>query len=596
MPAKPSGEVKTRVIRNTQKNGDIYILERQIAYDPDKKQNRVLSTKLMSKIPKGTEIPVPTRPKNAKTGTNAKLVPTNDISNGQNPDRIAASRMRVGMMNIIDHIGKASGIDDAIYANTDTGTAEKIISLARYLLATNGQSLPGILTWQYNHPLPYAEGISEDIYHNLFRSVGFDETLQQNFFLSRCDGLSSGVAIAYDSTTVSTYSENQAEARYGYNKSGNGLKTIKYLSLYSIDTRQPIAFTKQPGNLPDVITIGNALSQLMALGVKKAEVITDNGYYSEKNLSDLFQANFGFVTLAKTNLKWIRPEIDEHRQEMDRLSSVCPFDPSTHGLTVILMREFVKIRKYGNKKAGLNKGDDETFRRKVYLHIFYNAARKVSEDSCFDQDLISIKKMLEEGVPLEELSEAAQSKVEKYLTIKAWGKTMHIGYNEKSCAQAKQYHGFFALASNSEREAFSALSKYRKREYIEACFRSAKQHAYSTRARVWDADTLRGRMFVQFVTLCYYEFLSEKVRVIKSGLGKDNDDSVQKSKQLIKLEKKLLSWLENTPIYLQLQWFDVIEGVKISSKLKSVRWATETTAIDNLYFEKLGMTTEMICV
>jgi hypothetical protein len=105
----------------------------------------------------------------------------------------------------------------------------------------------------------------------------------------------------------------------------------------------------------------------MALGVKKAEVITDNRYYSEKNLSDLFQANFGFVTLAKINLKWIRPEIDEHTQEMDRLSSMCPFDPSTHGLTVILMREFVKIRKYGNKKTGLNKGDEETFRRKVYL-------------------------------------------------------------------------------------------------------------------------------------------------------------------------------------------------------------------------------------
>ena len=378
MPSKPSGEIRTRTIRNKQKNGDIYVLERKTLYDIEKKYNKVISSKLVAKIPKGMEISVPTRPKKVKYGTSTEMASTNDRGNKQNPDQLVASRMRVGMMNIIDHIGKVSGIDDAIYANTDIGSAEKIISLARYLLVTNGQSLPGILTWQYNHPLPYAEGISEDIYHDLFRSVGLDETLQQNFFLSRCNGLSGGVGIAYDSTTVSTYSENQAEARYGYNKSGDGLKTIKYLSLYSIDTRQPIAFTKQSGNLPDVITIGNALSQLMALGIKTAEVVTDNGYYSEKNLSELFQANFGFVTLAKTNLKWIRPEIDEHRQEMDRLSSVCPFDHSTHGLTVILMREFVKIRKYGNKKLGLNKGDEETFRRKVYLHIFYNAARKVS--------------------------------------------------------------------------------------------------------------------------------------------------------------------------------------------------------------------------
>ena len=62
--------------------------------------------------------------------------------------------MRVGMMDIIDHIGKVSGIDEAIYANTDLGTAQKILSLARYLLATNGQSLPGITAWQYSHPIP----------------------------------------------------------------------------------------------------------------------------------------------------------------------------------------------------------------------------------------------------------------------------------------------------------------------------------------------------------------------------------------------------------------------------------------------------------
>lgn len=50
------------------------------------------------------------------------------------------------MMDIIEHIGSVSSIDEALYSFTDTGTAQKIISLARYLLATNGQSLPGIMT------------------------------------------------------------------------------------------------------------------------------------------------------------------------------------------------------------------------------------------------------------------------------------------------------------------------------------------------------------------------------------------------------------------------------------------------------------------
>jgi hypothetical protein len=89
------------------------------------------------------------------------------------------------MMELIDHIGSVSGIDDAVYSNTDTGTAQKILSIARYLLATGGNSLPGISTWQFNHPIPYEEGISEDVYHDLFVQISRDESLQQSFFASR---------------------------------------------------------------------------------------------------------------------------------------------------------------------------------------------------------------------------------------------------------------------------------------------------------------------------------------------------------------------------------------------------------------------------
>lgn len=158
------------------------------------------------------------------------------------------------------------------------------------LFATNGQSLPGILAWQYNHPLPYEDGITEDVYHNLFVQLGTDESLQQSFIKHRCGLLSAGDALANDSSAISTYSEKQSEARYGFNKAQDGLKTIKLLTLYSIENRQPVAFTKQPGNLPDVTSITNAISQLSALGVNTTEIVTDNGYYSEQNFSELLLA------------------------------------------------------------------------------------------------------------------------------------------------------------------------------------------------------------------------------------------------------------------------------------------------------------------
>ena len=578
MPAKPSGEIKTRIVHNTQKNGDIYVLERKTVYDSDKKQDKVLSTKLLSKIPKGSETPIPTRPKRPYFDKGSEI-----------PGKITASREHTGMMELIDHIGTASGIDDGIYGYTDLGTAQKILSIARYLLATNGQSLPGILTWQFNHPLPYEDGISEDVYHDLFVQVGCDESLQQSFFASRCAGIKGRAVLAYDSTTISTYSENQIEARYGFNKDEDGLKTIKLLTLYSIETRQPVAFTKQPGNLPDVITIENALKQLSVLGLGDAEIITDNGYYSEHNLAALFCAHFDFVTLVKTGLKWVKAEIDDHANDFESVSSACPFDTGTHGITLMLMRDFVKVRKYAGKGRGLQKGDEEIFRRRVYLHIYFNPSRKVEEDVSFDDDLIELRKNIESGVKVEDLPKSVQSKAEKYLDIKRWGKTIHVSFKESACKDAKKYHGYFALVSNCEKESFECLRKYRKRETIESFFESMKQRADGARVRVWDTDTLRGRMFVQFVALCYYEYLSNEIRNMKKLLGAKNGDPAHDTAENLALERKLKSWLENSPIYLVLQWFDTVEDVKVSSKLLSKRWTTEITARDKMFLVKLGV-------
>ncbi len=575
MPAKPSGEVKTKIIRVSQKNGDIYIIERKTQYDPDKKYNRVISSKLVSKIPKGEKDPVPTRPKAAKGHKS-------EAKSG----KLSASRIRVGMMDIVDHIGTVSGIDAAVYASTDLGTAQKIISIARYLFASNGQTLPGIQTWQFSHPLPYASGISEDVYHDLFNKIGLDESLPQSFFKERCALLEGNDAIAYDSTTVSTFSENQIDARYGFNKSKDGLKTIKLLTLYSINSRQPIAFTKQPGNLPDVTAIENALNQLSALGVTDAEIVTDNGYYSEPNLSEMLQRGFDFVTLAKTNLTWIRPEIDKHMEELSKIQSVCPFDISTHGITVMLMHEFDKVRKYASHKTGAEKGSTETFKRRIYLHIYFNTTRQSEDRVAFENDLYELKTLIEGGTPVNELPESSQSKVSKYMTLHTWGSKTTVTFKDKACQNAYKYHGYFCIVSNKEKDCFEALRKYRSRVTIEAFFESGKQRGDGNRTRVWGSDTLRGRMFVQFVALCYYEYFSNQLRLMKPTLGMRDSDLTQRE---LEVEDKLKSWMNNTPAYLQLQWFDTVEEVKISSELRSKRWNTEVTERDRLYLSKLGM-------
>lgn len=572
-------KTRTIIVKCTQKNGDIYVLEREIRYNRLKKRNDVLRTKLLSKIPKGSATAVPTRPKRPKRS--GLDVPESDL---------VASRRRVGMMDIIDHIGKESGIDSGIYSSTDLGTAQKILSLARYLLATDGHSLPAIASWQFSHPLPYEHGLSESMYHDLFCRVGMDESLQQNFFRSRAAMLDAEETVAFDSTTVSTYSAGQPEARYGFNKAGDGLKTVKLLTLYSLEKRMPIAFTKMPGNLPDVTTQRNAMKQLQALGLDTVGLVTDNGYWSESNISELLQSGLWFLTLAKTSLSWIRPEIDAHREELSFISTACPYDVQTHGTTVMLKREFKKTRKRGRTATGASAGDEETFSRRIYLHIFYNNMRAAADRAEFEKDIIELKMMLEDGsVTLDTLSDSGKDKVKKYLRVGQSKGKIDVSVDDAACREAYKYHGFFALVSDKERDCFNALREYRRRELIEGFYRSGKQHADGDLLRVWGPDALRGRMFVQFVALCYYEYLSKKISDILPTLGKANGDEAHDSEMNLKAEKKLKSWMENTPLYLQLQWFDTVENVRVSTKLTSKRWSTEITMRDKMYLDRLGV-------
>ncbi|MCL1913104.1 MAG: transposase [Eubacteriaceae bacterium] len=260
---------------------------------------------------------------------------------------------------------------------------------------------------------------------------------------------------------MSTCSENQVDARYGYNKAGDGLETVKLLVLYSVENRQPIAFAKQPGNIPDVPSLANALAQLQALGVRNAEVLTGNGFFSEDNLAKLLLAGFRFITIVKTSIVWVRSELDLHLGGMAGIGNRRAGLGGVYCHTVALKRAFSKERKYASNKKGLEKGSCETFERRVYLHIYFDPARKEAEDASFYDGVDELKKALEEGVAIDTMAEAAQKKASKLLTIKKTkgGKIVSVAYNEEACRNACKYRGCFALVANWEKDRFKALEK-----------------------------------------------------------------------------------------------------------------------------------------
>ena len=381
--------------REKRPNGDIYVYERITAYNEKIRKTYTVSQTLKGKIKSGTQKIVPTRSKKSRGERGGA----------------DATRRHTGLTDILEWVGKVSGIDDDVHASFCEGDAAKILSIARYWIGSGGNTLPRLESWQVMHPLPYREAITEDVYGNLFQDVGRNEEGVQRYFSARAARLGESPVLAFDSTTISTYSENQSEARRGFNKDGDGLNTIKLLTLYSVKACEPIAFSKQPGNIPDDISIENTLTQLKCLNLEKPLIVTDNGYYSQKNMTEFVLSNVKFLTLVDPNIVWVRETVDALRETLAGMSSTCPFDPSICGASLLRMHQFSRERQ--RSRNGKVAGEKESIPRRLYVHVYYSPNNEAKKELAFRKDLLELKAQIEEGET--EFTKSAQKKIDKYL-------------------------------------------------------------------------------------------------------------------------------------------------------------------------------------
>jgi hypothetical protein len=568
MPKRITGKTHVGERREKRPNGDIYVYDRITAYNAETRKTYTVSQALKGKIKAGTQEMTTTRPKRHK-GEGGLVV---------------ATRWHTGLTDILEWVGRASGIDNDVRSSFGEGDAAKILSVARYWVGTGGNTLPRLESWQVMHSLPYREAITEDVYGDLFKTVGCNEGGVQNYFSSRAARLDKSPVLAFDSTTISTYSENQSEARRGFNKDGDGLNTIKLLTLYSVKSREPLAFAKQPGNIPDVISIENALAQLNCLGLENPLIVTDNGYYSQHNMMEFALRNVKFLTLADPDVVWVREAVDALRGTLAGMSSTCPFDPAVCGAATSRMHEFSRVRR--RSRNGKVAGEKETFSRRLYVHVYYSPVNEAGKELAFRKELLELKAQLEDGITT--FTPSAQRKTGKYLicSTKGRGGRMKVGFNDKAIADAKKYFGYFALVSNQAMDTFAALENYRLREKIEEVFAVQKGGLDGARPRIWHPDNLRGRQFAQFVSLGYHCFLTKKIKEVRSGLGKEE---AGKPQSIIKLEKKLDQWLEQRSLAQILDWFDCVETTTVQTAMGNCRWSTESVTRDRLFLEHLGV-------
>ena len=305
---------------------------------------------------------------------------------------------------------------------------------------------------------------------------------------------------AYDTTTISSYSEHLHQVQYGKNKENDRLPQLNLAMVFGEKSNLPFYYRQLPGNMPDSKTVQNLLAELNILGFNKVKLVMDRGFYSEENINSLYKEHIKFLLAVKTSLKITRIELDKI---YDNFRSYDNFSDKyeLYSRTVQTEWNYKQERPY--------KKDKVTGSRRIYIHHYYNIDRAAEDEKSFDRKLMSLRREVESGKRIQE-NEKLYS---KYFSIKTTPKRgSKVTVIQAAVDKAKKYYGFFTLISNETMDAVTALELYRNKDVVEKAFGNLKDRLNMRRTLVSSEQSLNGKLFIEFVALIYLSHIKKQMQ------------------------------------------------------------------------------------
>jgi transposase len=131
--------------------------------------------------------------------------------------------------------------------------------------------------------------LSPNTLSDMIREVGRDYLAQKEFFEELMKG---SKVLAFDLSSIFSYSENLAYAEKGYNPAHLYLKQINFMMFFSIDKQLPVLLKPLPGSVRDIKAIKAVIDELR---VKDLIVVLDRGFASYDLPTLLKENGFSFV-------------------------------------------------------------------------------------------------------------------------------------------------------------------------------------------------------------------------------------------------------------------------------------------------------------
>lgn len=357
------------------RSGITYAYESVSRWDKEKKQSRS-TRRLIGRVDDETgEIKLTDGRSRKEDSQNRESVKS---KRGRIPS-LSVSRQFYGATYLLDKIGEKIGIAEDL-RSCFPDNYKMIMSIAYFLILEQSSPLFRFGRWSYLHHHPYGEDIASQRSSELF--AGITEEQKQRFFRLQGRRRIQDEYWAYDSTSISSYSECLSQVRHGKNKDNDRLPQINLLLLFGQKSNLPFYYRKLAGNIPDVKTMRVLLRDLDVLGYPKVKLVTDRGFYSKDNVNGLYQNHIKFLMSASTSLSFVKKAIESVKDTMCDWSRYDDkYDLYTYTQTIEW--DYIQDRPY--------KGDTLKESRRMYLHLYYNAEKAVEDGRKFNLRMIDLQ-------------------------------------------------------------------------------------------------------------------------------------------------------------------------------------------------------------
>lgn len=476
------------------RSGITYVYESNSYWDKEKQQPRSHRT-LIGKIDKVSGEMIPTDGRGKKRIANAFEMKTKPK---QGPVPIVITeRHFYGATYLLDQIGKDTGVTEDL-KSCFPEDYKKILSIAYFLILEDDNPLSRFSKWNRLHHHPYGKDIPSQRSSELFQSI--TEESKMRFFRLQGKRRIEKEYWAYDTTSISSYSEHLKQVKYGKNKDDEPLAQINIALLFGEASGLPFYFRKIAGNIPDVKTINELIRELDVLGYSNIKLVMDRGFYSAKNINGLYKEHYKFVVGASTSLSYAKAYIKELG---DSMQSYTRYNEQyeIYVASKTISWDYTQERPY--------KGDTITGDKRMYLHLFYNPEKAAEDGGQFNRYL----KKLEKELNCDKHNPAHENAYKKYFTVKKTPvRGIQVEPIDKAMEETRKHYGYFVLLSNEVKDPVTALELYRSRDVVEKAFGNLKDRLNCRRTLVSSDLSLEGKLFVEFIALIYLSYIKKKMQ------------------------------------------------------------------------------------